>query len=181
MNSIGEKVRDLRSERRMTLKQVSEKTGLSISFISQVETNKCSVTLESLMKISEALNVKPSYFFPKEANTSYKKSVVISKQPNVEENESAIDFAYKDLSGKFSDQRFTPTLITLEPRKEGVTPMSHSGQEFIYILEGTLTIIMNDDLIDLKPGESIHMESTIPHNWMNLTDSIIKFLYVSAN
>lgn len=64
MNSnIGFSIKKLRKNKKMTLKDVSEKTNLSISFLSQVERSICSVTLESLRKISEALEVSPTYFF----------------------------------------------------------------------------------------------------------------------
>lgn len=62
MNTIGKNLRQLRKEHGMTLKEVSDKTELSISFISQVETNKSSITIESLMKIAEVFHVTPSYF-----------------------------------------------------------------------------------------------------------------------
>ena len=61
--TIGEQLRKLRKEHNMTLKTLSDKTNVSISFLSQVERNKCNVTLESLRKISDALNVNPSIFF----------------------------------------------------------------------------------------------------------------------
>lgn len=60
---IGAKIKSLRKERKLTLKQIADQTNLSISFLSQVERSKSSITLESLKKISEALGVNPSYFF----------------------------------------------------------------------------------------------------------------------
>lgn len=60
---IGVKIKSLRKERKLTLKQIADQTNLSISFLSQVERSKSSITLESLKKISEALGVNPSYFF----------------------------------------------------------------------------------------------------------------------
>ncbi|MFH7445217.1 cupin domain-containing protein, partial [Pseudomonas syringae pv. tagetis] len=74
--------------------------------------------------------------------------------------DNLVNFKYKDLSGNFSNPSFLPTLITLQPRKEEVTPLTHQGQEFIFVLEGTLTIVLSDEEIDLSPGDSIHMEST---------------------
>jgi len=61
--TIGEKIKQLRKEKKLTLKEIAEETDLSISFLSQVERMKSSLTLESLKKISEVLQVTPSYFF----------------------------------------------------------------------------------------------------------------------
>nr|WP_289038814.1 XRE family transcriptional regulator [uncultured Allobacillus sp.] len=179
MNTIGKKLRQLRIERGMTLKEVSEKTGLSISFISQVETNKSSITIESLMKIAEVFHVTPSYFFEREQQVTLKKNIAVHKQATAEKTKN-IAFNYNDLSGDFPNRSLAPSLIHLEPRKESATPMPHNGEEFIYMLDGVLTIVFDEESIDVHPGESIHMKSSIPHNWMNFTDRMVIFIHVSG-
>src|SRR5699024_11398087 len=71
MDDIGKKIKDLRIEKRFTLKELAEKTGLSASFLSQVERSKSSITLQSLSKISDAFDVSRSYFFSDEDNETY--------------------------------------------------------------------------------------------------------------
>lgn len=71
-------------------------------------------------------------------------------------------------------------MIHLEPRKESAKPMPHSGEEFIYVLDGVLTIKFDEESIDIHPGESIHMKSSVPHNWMNFTEQTVTFVHVSA-
>ncbi|GGP07793.1 helix-turn-helix domain-containing protein [Oceanobacillus neutriphilus] len=181
MEELGKRLRELRKKNKQTLKQIAEKTDLSISFLSQVEHGRSSVTLESLMRISECLNVNPSYFFADQDELDAKKQIAVNKKETMDEDTFVSNFIYKDLSGKFSNQSFLPTLVTLQPRKNGVRPLAHTGQEFIYVLEGTLSIIFENEEIDLHAGESIHMESTIPHNWLNRTEQTIKLLYVSSN
>lgn len=58
--------------------------------------------------------------------------------------------------------------------------MPHSGEEFIYVLDGVLTIKFDEESIDIHPGESIHMKSSVPHNWMNFTEQTVTFVHVSA-
>lgn len=183
MENIGERIKQLRKSRKMTLKMVSDMTDLSISFLSQLEHGKCSITLESLKKISDAMNVVPSYFFSPEDSRMGNRNVVVRKKTSSNETEHISDFVYKDLSGNFPNQAFFATLVTLQPRKHEVKPLAHPhrGQEFIYVLEGTLTVILNDDEIELHAGESIHMESMTPHNWLNQMNKAVKFLYVSSN
>lgn len=180
MHKIGERLRALRRSKNMTLKQVSEGTGLSESFLSQVEHSKSSITIESLMKISETFNVNPSFFFSDTEEKEKEKEIQINKIGSFNEEQIISNFKYKDLSGRFSKQTFLPTLVTLQPRKEGVRPLAHSGQEFIYVISGILTVIFDHDQISLEEGESIHMDSTIPHNWVNKTGEEVKFLYVSS-
>ncbi len=179
--NIGDQLRKLRKKKKLTLKQVAGKTSLSISFLSQVECGKSSLTLESLMKISEFLDVNPSYFFDGVNEEADKKKIAVNKRSVNKEDTIVSDFTYQNLSGDFKNQSFLPTLVTLQPRKEGVRPLAHSGQEFIFVLEGVLSIIFEHEEVSLNAGESIHMESTIPHNWLNRTEHSIKFLYVKSN
>lgn len=180
MENFGGRLKDIRKSKKMTLKQVSEKTKLSIGFLSQVEHSKSSLTLESLIKLSEALGVSPSEFFSEEKPVE-QQNMIVNKQSSLTEDVMVSDFIYKDLSGKFPNQKFIPTLVTLRPRNEGVRPLGHQGQEFIFVLDGILTVIFEAEEVQLNPGESIHMESTIPHNWINRTNESVRILYISSN
>lgn len=180
MENIGKKIKELRRSKNMTLKEVSEKTDLSISFLSQVETSKCSITLESLRKVSEALVTSPSYFFSEEKNDSLHDDIVINNSTAGIADESVVNFSYTNLSRNFSNPLFSPEMVVLQPRNKGVKPHPHQGEEFILVLEGVLTIVLEDSEISLSEGESLYMKSTTPHNWLNYTEKPIKFLYVSA-
>ncbi|MGM8365249.1 helix-turn-helix domain-containing protein [Virgibacillus sp. W0181] len=175
---LGEQVKKLRKKKQLTLKQVAEKTGFSISFISQLEHSKTSATLESLKKISEALGVTPSYFF---SETEEKpKSKVIRNVLSTTSGESN-NFIYKDLSGNIENPILMPNLIILNPGGNRGSNLTHSGQEFLYVLEGTLTVLIKNEAYDLNPYDCILVDSSTPHYWLNRTDEPIKFLCVSAN
>lgn len=180
MEDFGGRLRDVRKAKKMTLKQVSEKTKLSIGFLSQVEHSKSSLTLETLIKLSEALGVSPGVFFSEEKAVE-QQNFFVNKQSSLKNDVMISDFMYRDLSGGFPNQSFYPTLVNLRPRNEGVRPLGHQGQEFIYVLDGTLTVIFENEEIQLNPGESIHMESEIPHNWVNRTNEIVTILYIRSN
>ena len=175
--NIGVLIKRLRKSKKMTLKEVSEKTDLSISFLSQVERSLCSITLHSLRKISEALGVSPSYFFPDTVQMD--KNMI--RRGTFKQSEHKSSFIYSDLSGNVSNPLFVPILVTLLPGDKRETPFSHEGQEFIYVTDGTLTIILDNTEYDLFPGDSIHMESTVPHNWFNKTSKPTNFIFVSSN
>ncbi|MBM7553525.1 helix-turn-helix domain-containing protein [Thalassobacillus pellis] len=174
-DKIGKEIKDLRKQNRLTLKQVSEKTGLSISFLSQVERSKSSVTLESLKKISEVLGVNPSHFFPSGPNSAVKRNTVKDKLAPIS------NFIYKDLSGEFEKPLFTPILVTLNPGDNNGKPITHEGQEFLYVLQGKLTVLIEEEEHVLNPHDCIHFDSTVPHDWFNRTDEIVKFLCISPN
>ncbi|BDH62949.1 DNA-binding protein [Lysinibacillus sp. PLM2] len=163
--TIGEQLRSLRKTQKMTLKTLSEKTGVSISFLSQVERNKCNVTLESLRKISDALNVNPSIFF---ANSKHDSS------------SSNFPFFYEDLSMKMKGASFHPILVTLHPEENQGTEFTHFGHEFIYVLSGSLTVSIEGKIYELNKRDSIMLDSSKNHYWWNNSDTDVQFLLVST-
>lgn len=74
-----------------------------------------------------------------------------------------------------------PRLVQIQPmkNKENIKTYGHSGEEFIYILEGILTLNLEKENIYLYPGDTAHYNSKILHNWSNETNNIVKFLAVS--
>ncbi|MGE6596651.1 helix-turn-helix domain-containing protein [Bacillus proteolyticus] len=174
---IGVKIKSLRKERKLTLKQIADQTNLSISFLSQVERSKSSITLESLKKISEALGVNPSYFF---SESEKQKTPTVMRNIISKTNTLHNQFFYRDLAGNIENPLFHPILVLLNPGAQREESYSHSGQEFLYVLEGKLTIIIDKEEHVLNPYDCIFLDSTTPHNWVNKTDSIVKLLCVSS-
>ena len=177
MDKIGDLIKQLRIERKMTLKQVSEKTGLSISFLSQVELSKSSITLQSLSKISEALGVSRSYFFTEQ----YQPTEIFRSKNESEINFRKSNFTYQSLSGNVSNPVFEPMFVILLPDKENVTINTHGGQEFVCVLEGTLTVLIGETETELENGDSFHIDSSKPHTWYNRTSEPVKLLYVYSH
>ncbi|WP_390292031.1 helix-turn-helix domain-containing protein [Ureibacillus sp. GCM10028918] len=164
--TIGEILRKIRKTKKMTLKSLSEKTGVSISFLSQVERDKCNVTLESLRKISDALHVNPSIFFSDSKNESF--------------GEKIFPFYYDDLSNNITQASFHPILVTLKPKENVGSEFTHYGHEFIYVIKGTLTISLEGKIRELHEKDSMMLESTRNHYWWNNSDEEVQFLLVST-
>lgn len=176
---IGSKVKKLRNSKKMTLKELSEETSLSIGFLSQMERGLTAVATDSLSKIAEALGVDLSYFFTN-PNKS-KKYVLRSYEKEVFQVQDA-GFIMYHLTNEMGDKDMLPRLIELLPHggDEQVDTYPHQGEEFIYVLEGILTLIIESEQYDLYPGDSAHYKSDIPHNWMNRTNKLVKFLEVNV-
>jgi uncharacterized cupin superfamily protein len=177
-DKLGASIKNLRLMKRMTLSDVSKKSGLSISFISQVERSKSSVTMTSLRKISEALDVNVSHFF--QSNVPQSASIT-RKGDRKELNYQDMSFSFTNLVGSFQNPIFEPIIATLLPGETQKKPYSHKGQEFIYVLEGTLTVILNDEEALLYPGDSLHIDSTQPHTWFNASEEPVRLLIVVAS
>lgn len=172
-NHLGIKIKKIRSERGMTLKTLADRTGFSISFLSQLERGKSSATLESLKKISIAFGVNPSYFFEEE-ETDSRQSLIIDQRMD------AHHIYYKDLGTTVTDRDFAPLFVVLKPGQNEGNLITHRGQEFLYVIEGTLTVRIENERYELGPTESLMLDSNRPHYWYNYTDSDVKILCVSS-
>lgn len=176
---IGAKIKQLRTQKQMTLKYMSEQTNLSIGFLSQLERGLTSVATDSLAKIADVLEVELTYFFmrPKER----KRRVLRSYEKEVFDI-SNLMFIHYHLSASLKDKQLLPRLIEILPNKteEEICSYIHEGEEFVYVLEGVLTVFLGDEQIDMYPGDSIHYNSEKnKHNWANYTNKLVKILVVS--
>ncbi|EMR06854.1 HTH-type transcriptional regulator PuuR [Bhargavaea cecembensis DSE10] len=174
--TLGLKIKAIRKEKQKTLKQVAEDTGFSISFISQLERGKSSATLESLKKISVALGVSPGHFFEEEAGNSNQDGSMI-----MAERIAAYGVHYQNLAPGFNAPDFMPMQVTLEPGQNGGRPITHAGQEFVYVLEGTLTVEIGAGLTELAPGQSLFYDAGESHYWYNRSGGRTVFLCISSD
>lgn len=174
---IGKKIKDLRTEKGLTLRELGKLTDLSTGFLSQLERGLTTIAVDSLESIAKALDVNLSFFFraPRKREScilrSYEREIFNKNKLGV------IDYI---LSSDLTDKNFLPRLIEVLPSRsnEEVEIYHHQGEEFIYVLEGILTLYIDEQRNDLYPGDSAHINSNIGHNWANYSNKIVKLLAV---
>ncbi|WP_210270415.1 helix-turn-helix domain-containing protein [Ensifer oleiphilus] len=172
--SVGltERLRRRRKELKLTLKDVAEKSGLSFSFISQIERGLTMPSLTSLLALSRALDSSINQFLEQPvggaADTRHNKRVPYAIGPN--------SATYERLSTKFPGSVLSSALIT-EPPGRRTEPMSHEGEEFIFMVEGALTVEIEGNVYVLEQGDSLHYASTRTHTTWNHTDRIAVMLH----
>jgi transcriptional regulator with XRE-family HTH domain len=176
-SDIGEKIKKLRTQKNLTLSDLSEKTNLSTGYLSQLERGLTSVAIDTLDNIARALGVTMYYFLDKPK--SKKNFILRSFEREVLEieNNRIIQF---QLTSDMENNDMLPRIFEILPssNNEEITPYPHIGEEFIYVLEGVLTLLINDEKYELFPGDSAHYKSTISHNWANNANKIVKILTV---
>lgn len=165
---LGEELKKLRKDKKMTLKELSEKSGLSISFISQIERDLRTLTFTSLKKISEALDVNVNFFFDDNHAGPVDTALLNG------------NFSYEDLSGDMENPIFIPAEVELKAGESQHSPYTHRGQEFIYVLSGALEVNIRGEHKTLETGESIHIDSRVEHEWYNYTAEPTRILLVSS-
>lgn len=167
---LGEQIRNVRKSRGITLKELAERTGLSIGYISQIERDLTDPSLSTLRKLSEALDV-PTYLFMGVAETdsrltTRKNEVITLSQPN-----SSIRY---HLLTPMPSAEFVPQSLIirfeLEPySRDGERPVIHPSEEIIMVESGNLEVVIGTERIHLGEGDSTLIRSNLPHLVANET------------
>ncbi len=179
---IGKKIRDLRKKAGLVLQDLSNETGLSKPLLSQIEKEVVSLPIATLLKISKALNVNISFFFqdsdPEEKVVLVRKDeskMIDSRYFGREES----GYYYEALAYKKSKKYMEPFLVEFKRKKvEKLHFLSHEGEEFLYVLQGTLEFRTENQEFVLYEGDSLYFESSIPHAYRALGNRNAKALTV---
>ncbi|SNS73446.1 transcriptional regulator, XRE family with cupin sensor [Anaerovirgula multivorans] len=174
LSEIADKIKELRKEKGLTLKDLAEKTELSVSFLSQVENGSSSLAITSLKKIADAFAVPMTYFFYNIDVHNY--HVKIQEQEPFKMEGSNSKFIR--LSGDFSGRIMEAVIVSIPGGQKHGHRYSHPGEEFVYVLEGVLIVEIEGTEYLVKSGDSIHYPSTIVHQWSNPLNSPVKVLSV---
>ena len=151
---LGEHVRNIRKKRGITLKELAEKTGLSIGYISQIERNLTDPSLSTLRKLSAALDI-PTYLFMGGEHstglTTRQADMMILSQPN-----SNIRY---HLLTPMPNGNFVPQSLVirfeLEPHcKDGDLPVIHPSEEILLLEQGQLDVLVESETIVSNPGDT---------------------------
>lgn len=162
MEEIGSMIKYFRMKEELTLKQMSSQTGLSTSFLSQVERGESSIAITSLNKIADALNVDITSFFKPKIETNF--HVIPDEIDSFKINRSHQNF--KRVSSDFENRKLENFIITIYP--DDCSEVSrHDGEEMYYIIEGELTFYLDDVKHIVFEGEIIHYPSSLNHYYIN--------------
>lgn len=160
---IGQRLRNIRSERGLSIRDLARKSGLNVNTLSMIENNKNSPSLETLQQLSFALEIPITTFFE---DASPKK--IIHYKSNQRPGVAFAHGKLEDLGAGMPRRGAETFLVTLKPHSNsGEYPIVHTGREIVFCLEGTLTYIIGDQPFLLEPGDSLFFEAHLPHRWQN--------------
>lgn len=175
---IGDKVKSLRQDKGMSLSQVSEKADLSATYLSKFERGLVPINVDNLQKVCDALGVDIQYFIGTPKNSG---DAVIRKYERQVDLKS-VSYLHYNLSNIEDCCSFLPRLVELLPQEDfgaGVQAFPHEGEEFVYVLNGTLELWVGGIKYVLFAGDSAHYLSTTPHKWVNTTNEIVQILTIN--
>ena len=177
---IGKTINKIRKERKMTLKELSEKTNLSTGYLSQFERGLTSIAIESLQTISKALDVDMDAFFTKPKSKIKDESPIIRSYDR-EIGKISTKIIQYYLVKDVENAAFLPRIYEVMPKDQDAHAKTyvHEGVEFIYILEGILTLSYKNQIYEMYPEDSAYISSEIAHNWENNTNKKVKMLVIN--
>ena len=197
MDNIGPLVRRHRRHYRITLKEMAEKTGLSISFLSEIERGVAKPSMASLRKVAQALGISLLSFsdiedipearhrqvlYPREEN---RESGYVTKV-NVVRSGQRKKLGYPDRPGFYElltpdlNRRLEVLFVKIEPGFEtGPEPIiDPPGEKFIYVLKGLYQMIINGETHVLNAGDSIYYPADSPLFFKNIGDEPVELVFV---
>ena len=162
--NVGRRLRELRSERGLSIRALAEQSGLNVNTLSFIENGKTSPSVSTLQQVAAALELPINAFFvfptPPQSIVYQKAS---DRQPAV--------FAHgtlADMGMGFSNHGLEPFVVNLEPQADsGDTPIVHTGLEFVFCMDGCMEYEVDEQTFSLGPGDSLLFEAHLPHRWRN--------------
>ena len=164
---IGERIKKLRLKKSMGLVELGKHTGLSASFLSQLETGRVVPTLRNLARIAMVFSKDLSYFFEPEPHTLFR---IHRKHERVRLPQTGVDdptYYFESLGYMVPDRHLDPYYAEFIPLKANadVRPHVHPGYEFLYMLDGELELRHGDKTHLVQAGDSVYFDASTPHSY----------------
>ena len=181
--TVGEKIKHIREMKKVSIEELSERSGMEISIVQKIEQDKNVPSLAPLIKIARALGVRLGTFL--DDSDSYGPIVVrsgeyhqgarfTSQTSEAREHLNFFSLAY-DKAGRSME----PFIVDIEPgQKSDHMLSSHEGEEFIYVLDGEVEINYGKDIYELTKGDSIYLDSIVMHNVHSANNTPARILAV---
>ena len=170
---IGSKIKSLRLKCNLTQEELADRCELSKSFISQLENDYTSPSIETLNDIVTALGTNLKHFFDDK-----QEKIVFAKEDHFQREDE--DSIVTWLVTNSQKNEMEPILVELKPNGVSESDMPHEGEEFGYVLEGELTLVIADKEMTCKKGDSFYFAADQVHYIKNTSNHTAKFLWVSS-
>ena len=177
LTGLGSTIRQLRRSRNLTLRDLAKIVECTAGYLSQIENETVNPSIATIKKIASALGVNIVELFMEEEPADEK--IVIKNGEGFKikyvQGDASVFLLTKTLKGKIME----PILARFLPGGGSYGLYSHpTGQEFGYIIKGTLELKVGDKVYALKKGDSFYFDSTRPHGYTNNGKEVTEVLWV---
>lgn len=173
--NIGRRLQELRYMQGLSIRALAEISGLNFNTLSLIENEKTSPNVSTLQQIATALQVPITAFF----ESTFKDQEIVFQKYGQRPRTTFSHGELEDLGGGLALGEATPLLMTTKPEtNSGPDAIVHTGQEFIYCLEGCLVYRVGPREYILEKGDSLIFQAYIPHRWENRSNLLTRCILV---
>ena len=164
---IGERIKYLRLKKSMGLVELGRHTGLSASFLSQLETGRVVPTLRNLARIAMVFSKDLSFFFDPEPESLFRMHRAKGRVRLPQTGVTDPSYFFESLGYLVPDRLLDPYFAEFLPKKPGREPKAHQhvGCEFLYLLSGTLDVQHGEAIHHVEPGDAIYFDADTIHSY----------------
>lgn len=182
MSTVTDKIKILRADKNMSVEELAEGSGLSLEQVNRICESEIIPSLSTLIKISRALGVRLGTFLDDSehmgpvVNRGDNKNQTVTFTSHQTNSNSHMDFI--SLAASKAGRNMEPFLINIQSGNGDETGSTHEGEEFIFVLEGSIRVRYGRESYMLKQGESIYYDSIVDHLVTSIDESGAKILAV---
>jgi quercetin dioxygenase-like cupin family protein len=176
LEEVGSRLREMRELSKVTAEDMADYLKMPVEQYNCYEDGRLDIPASSLIEIARKLDVDMGLLLTGEEPKM--NIFTVTRAGEGTEMERRKQYKYQSLAGRFVHKKAEPFIVTIDPHKGTPHEYSHPGQEFEYVLEGTLKIHIHDHEIILNAGDSIFFDSSYKHVMEALNDKPAKLLAV---
>lgn len=177
---VGERIKKLREAQDMTLAQVAKLTGIEAERLLDYEDGSVVPSIGVVIQLSRVLGSKMAGLLHGGGTVSDALTICRSGESLAGElGDTEQSYAYNSLTRPgTAGHLMEPFLLSFDPDVARGVPITHDGQEFVYIVEGAVDLFYDGHRYRLEKGDSAYLDSSLPHTFHGLGDSVARVLAV---
>jgi len=177
--TIAGNIKKIRKQRKMTLQELAERTGLTKGYLSKIERSQKAPPYSTLNKLAGALGIEVTDILKVATNPAKDLPIVLGRREDghiIRESAHYIGYDYMVLAADKPGKNMEPFFIYVP--FEFPQFFRHEGEEFIYVLEGSMEFKYGDEIFVMHKGDHTYFDSQIPHTGRSLGDKRAKLMVV---
>ena len=175
MEVIGKKIKMLRTLNNLTQEELASRCDLTKGYISQLENDLTSPSIATLVDILDVLGSNLNEFF---SSDTISEKIVFTKEDYFSKNNEYGSITWLITNAQKNEME--PILLNLYPNQSTPIDYPHEGEEFGYVIEGSILVCLDNQKFKCKKGESFYYESSKTHYLKNTSNSNAKIIWISS-
>jgi len=178
---IGKRIKAFRTQKRITLEGLAQKTGFTKGYLSKVEKSEKSPPVSTLGIISRALGVTISALLGEDAPRTPLCLVRKGERPLIARDGTAFGYSYEAVAYKYPNKTMEPFILTLPVKPKKRTLYQHEGEEILFVIQGTMKFFHGNEEYVVDEGDCIYFDSGLSHWGESVGPEEVKCFMVICN